>query len=122
MKITKHRDGTFTLSEVSQNDMGMLKMGLSWKAAIDGSWADFRGVNIPPPSSSDDAMFSAREAPKTERLRRELEVACNGPYASVGAEYLPYGKSITLRSDNWAAESDETAYQRVKADTKFTKE
>jgi hypothetical protein len=95
MKVTKHRDGTVSLTGLSVHDVQNLGYAASCAAA---SYA--RSLNAG--STGSNQAWDISQMGLFERLRSRLEVASNSSLSGPGAHYLPRGASMEVQSSDWS--------------------
>lgn len=117
MKLTKHRDGTYSLTDMTSGDLTALSIALLWRTAA--SHAIARGSSTVATGaehwrSEDDKAWQRGAARAAERLYDALQIATRWPSAELpaGTETLPRGASIELTSDRF---DEPEPYRRIRA-------
>lgn len=111
MRITKHKDGRYTLSDVTLADMREMAMGASWAAAVYATKADRRTEMRMHYNDWDTPELCKREYECYDRLGDALRIATNSSLSSPGTDYLPYGSSMTVHSAEFGADDLEQRYR-----------
>lgn len=120
MRITKHKDGRFTMSEMTLEDVRELAMGASWAAAVYAAKSMRRPAMQLVYHDWDTPELNEREMNLYDRLRNALDVAGRSSLAGPDTEYLPYGKTMQVTSKRYADDDPDAPHYFITGGTQRT--
>ena len=108
MKVTKRSDGTYTLSEVTREDLNLMTLALSdagctWRLFAAGKDRRFMVIG-----ADDMREWHGRTGSLAERLSDALGPALSGYWSTAGSRYLPNGRSYLIQSRTVGDDQDGT--------------